>query len=250
MLAAIYILCLVVHVAVTALNVRRPGNDSGKLQLPSMGADLTNTQHKSNTWLSHPGLLGAKLAFKGEVGLCVLTLGSSSSVTLFPDAPVLQFSYDPKERRMFAVVKGYRRFHGIKWTDFNSSLVNSVEIELGRSSCPYSTTHSGVPFTPSNDPSFAICNASHGHIPRQLPFHPACVSLNRLLDVIASIEFDWVANNMYVSTICGELNVCNIVSYRCVKLRDLGEPGHILVKTFPERGYAHASLQSSNESLF
>ena len=57
-------------------------------------------------------------------------------------------------------------------------------------------------------------------------------------DRISFIEFDWMTNNMYVSTICGELNLCNTDSLKCVKLRDLGEPGIVAAKILPQRGYA------------
>ena len=87
----------------------------------------------------------------------MFTLGSNSSVTLL-DEGVMDFAYDPKERHLYAVVHKYKNadWQEIQRADLNSHAVESLSIELGRNSCPYSIKYSESPETPSKDASFMV----------------------------------------------------------------------------------------------
>ena len=67
----------------------------------------------------------------------------------------------------------------------------------------------------------------------KLVLHILCTS-----DVIAYIELDWITGNIYIFTICGELNISNRISLKCVTLEDFGGTGLILARIIPERGYS------------
>ena len=54
---------------------------------------------------------------------------------------------------------------------------------------------------------------------------------------IQHIDLDFISENLYVSTTCGEIHVCNLNSLKCSGIYNLRTPSRINLTLYPEQGY-------------
>ena len=148
------ILCFTVHVSVTTVYGEGLENDTGMQPIRFSDFTLQKPTLGSYYAILSSGLLEYKVALRreNEQGLRVLTLGSNSWQTLFADAVVFHFSYNPRNNSMYAVVKTrYLDLPAIKRAYLNAGereIEDSLKVELARDSCPQSI-HPNYESTPS-----------------------------------------------------------------------------------------------------